>query len=257
MGKQIIAQRKGKGSPAYASPSHRFFGKISYLRSLYAVPMRGQVVDFIDDPGHGPLLAEVLLENSQKLYTLAPEGLKKGDEIKITPQYNAEQLSVPQIGSIVPLGSLPEGTPIYNIELRPGDGGKIARASGAVAYVAGRDDEKQTVQVRLASKAIKTFLASCFATIGVASGGGKKEKPFKTAGNHMRAMLAVGREWPHVRRSAMSAYSHPFGGKSFGKPTTVSRNTPPGRKVGHIAARRTGRKRGMSSDSGNTQQVKK
>lgn len=241
MGKPIIAQRKGKGSPAYASPSHRYFGKISYPTSFFTLttPMRGQVIKFIDDPGHGPLLAEILLENGVTFHTLAPEGLKLGGEITIgaNPKIST--------GNIVPLSLLVEGTPVYNLELRAGDGGKLCRASGAVAYVATKDEEKNTVEVRLASRKVKTLYGNCLATIGVASGGGKKEKPFKKAGNKMRAMLAVGREWPHVRRSAMSAYNHPFGGKSFGKPTAVSRSTPPGRKVGHIAARRTGRRRGM------------
>ena len=239
MGKPIIAQRKGKGSPAYSAPSHRYFGKISYpfFFSLFPTPVRGQVVQFIDDPGHGPLLAEILLENGETFHNLASEGLRKGAEITIGNNKG--------VGSVVPLSQLTEGTPVYNIELRPGDGGKIARSCGAVAYIASKDEDKNTVEVRLASRQVKTFLGRCFATIGVASGGGKKEKPFKKAGNKGAAMLATGKEWPHVRRGAMSAYNHPFGGKSFGKPTTVSRSTPPGRKVGHIAARRTGRKRGV------------
>ncbi|MFH1247485.1 MAG: 50S ribosomal protein L2 [Candidatus Micrarchaeota archaeon] len=241
MGKPIIAQRKGKGSPAYSSPSHRFFGKISYpfFFSTLQTPLRGQVISFIDDPGHGPLLANVLFENGKNVYLLASEGLMIGGEISVG------QGSKNAIGNIVKLSNLVEGTPVYDIELRPGDGGKFARTSGAVAYVATKDDEKNTVEIRFASRKVKTLLGNCLATIGVACGGGKKEKPFKKAGNKMRAMLAVGREWPKVRRSAMSAYNHPFGGKSFGKPTSVARSTPPGRKVGHIASRRTGRRKGV------------
>ncbi len=239
MGKPIIAQRKGKGSPAYSSPSHRYFGKIAYPSRFLDLkaPLRGQVVQFIDDPGHGPVLAEILLENGGFFYNLATEGLKMGDEIKIGPTQQIRR------GDVVPLFSLIEGTPFYNIELRPGDGGKFARTCGAVAYLSAKDEEKNTVEIRLASKKMKTLLGRCMVTIGVASGGGKKEKPFKKAGNKMRAMLARGKEWPHVRRSAMSAYNHPFGGRSFGKPTTVARSTPPGRKVGHIAASRVGRKK--------------
>ncbi|MBI4406760.1 50S ribosomal protein L2 [Candidatus Micrarchaeota archaeon] len=244
MGKPIIAQRKGKGSPAYRAPSHRFFAKTAYpyFLSTLVAPLRGQVIDFIDDPGHGPLLAEILLENGQAFYNLAPEGLKKGDEITLGP---SPRLNV---GSVVPLANLVEGTPVYNVEIRPGDGGKLARACGAVAYVSTKEDD--FVELRLRSKAVKKVLGRCLATIGVASGGGKTEKPYKKAGNKMRAMLARGREWPKTRRSAMSAYNHPFGGKSFGKPTTVSRSTPPGRKVGHIAARRVGRKKGVTDTNG-------
>src|SRR3989344_8357876 len=240
MGKPIIAQRKGKGSPAYASPGHRFFGKISYPInfSKLQTPIRAQAISFIDDPGHGPMLVELLLETGKTTYNLSPEGLKIGDEISIGAGARAK------VGNIVPLSGLVEGTPVYNVELRPSDGGKFARTTGAVAYIATKNEEANTVELRLASRKVKTLKGTCLATIGVASGGGKKEKPFKKAGNKGRAMLAVGREWPKVRRSAMSAYNHPFGGRSFGKPTTVSRSTPPGRKVGHIAARRTGRSSG-------------
>lgn len=244
MGKPIIAQRKGKGSPAYSAPSHRYFGRISYptFFSALTTPLRGQVTKFIDDPGHGPLLAEVMLENGKTFYSLAPEGMKLNDEITVG---TATKM---RVGNVVPLSTLVEGTPVYNVELRPGDGGKLARTSGAVAYIATKDEEKATVEIRLASRQVKTLYGKCFATIGVASGGGKKEKPFKKAGNKMRAKLAIGKEWPKVRRSAMSAYNHPFGGRSFGKPTAVARSTPPGRKVGHIAARRTGRRRGMQKN---------
>ncbi len=243
MGKPIISQRKGKGSPAYSAPSHRFYCRVFYPHFIInlSTPVRGQVVKFIDDPGHAPLLAQIKLENGQNLYNLAPEGLKLGEEIAIGP------LTKATLGNIVPLSTLPEGTPVYNVELRPGDGGKIARTSGAVAYIATKDEEKGTVELRLASRQVKTLLGQCLATIGVASGGGKKEKPFKKAGSKMHAMLATGKEWPKTRRGAMSAYNHPFGGKSFGKPTAVSRNAPPGRKVGHIAASRTGRKRGIQT----------
>ena len=83
----------------------------------------------------------------------------------------------------------------------------------------------------------------CRATIGVVAGGGRKEKPFVKAGKKYHAMKAKAIKWPRVRGVAMNAVDHPFGGgrhQHTGKPTTVSRRMPPGRKVGHIAARRTG-----------------
>ncbi len=73
------------------------------------------------------------------------------------------------------------------------------------------------------------------------------EKPFLKAGNKWFKMKALNRYYPHVRGRAMSAYDHPYGGKTGGKPTMVSHGTPPGRKAGHIGARRTGRRKGKST----------
>lgn len=251
MGKMIIAQRKGKvASPNYRSPGHRFFGDIRYEKELHdlTTPLRGQVVEFVDDPGRGPILAQILLENGLVLYNIAPEGMILGSSIHVGPNPTAHEA-----GAIVKLKDLQDGTPIYNVELNPRDGGKLARSSGAVAYVVSKDEDKNTVDIRLASRAVKRLSGECLATIGIACGGGHTEKPFKKASNKMWAMLARGREWPHTRRGAMSAYNHPFGGRSFGKPTSVSRNTPPGRKVGHIASSRTGRKRCRQSNNASDQ----
>jgi large subunit ribosomal protein L2 len=85
----------------------------------------------------------------------------------------------------------------------------------------------------------------CRAQIGVISGGGRLEKPLMKAGNSHYKFHAVNRRWPHNRGVKMSAYNHPFGGKQHhkGKSSCTSRGAPPGRKVGHIAARSTGRKK--------------
>jgi large subunit ribosomal protein L2 len=231
MGKPLIQQRRGKGSPAYTAPSHRFFTKLKYPKNLAG---RGQVVRFIDDPARTTILAEILMENKQKIYNIATEGMRIGSEVKVNG-FNA--------GDITEVGALKEGTPVYNIELKPQDGGKLVRASGSVAYIENQDEESNQTQILLPSKKTVSLPKKCLATIGVPAGGGRLEKPFKKAGKHYHAALARGKEFPVVRGSAMSAYNHPFGGRSFGKPTTVPRSTPPGRKVGHIAAKATGRKK--------------
>jgi len=83
------------------------------------------------------------------------------------------------------------------------------------------------------------------ATIGVIAGGGRLEKPLLKAGAAYWKWSAKSYWWPRVRGLAMNPVSHPHGGgRHVGRPTTVSRNAPPGRKVGHIAARRTGRRKG-------------
>ncbi|HII38894.1 TPA: 50S ribosomal protein L2 [Candidatus Micrarchaeota archaeon] len=240
MGTRLNQQKRGKGGPAYRSPGHRFFGKVAYERPSQdelESAVRGQVVEFVDDVGRSPLLVGILLENGHKVHCISAEGLKVGDFIEIGREAKLG------VGCITPLMNLPEGTPVFNIELVPGDGGKIARVAGASAQVVSRDEEKGIVGVLLASKAIKIFLGRCRATVGVACGGGRLEKPFKKAGNKWFAMRALNHEYPVVRRTAMSAYDHPHGGRSFGKSSTRSHDAPPGKKCGQIGARRTGRRK--------------
>ena len=93
----------------------------------------------------------------------------------------------------------------------------------------------------------------CRATVGEVAGGGRKEKPFLRAGTRHHAMRASGRVYPRMRGIAMAVVYHPFGGGRHqhpGKSTSTSRNAPPGRKVGLIAPRKTGRKRIARASAG-------
>ena len=136
---------------------------------------------------------------------------------------------------------MPLGTLVYNIESTPKDGGKFARASGVSAIVRNKSGNK--VELLFRSKKTKWIHEKCLATIGVVAGGGRTDKPFLKAGNKFHYVKSKAKKWPVVRGVAMVAASHPYGGgakQSPHKPTTTSRNAPPGRKVGQIAARRTG-----------------
>jgi len=84
------------------------------------------------------------------------------------------------------------------------------------------------------------------ATIGIVAGGGRTDKPFVKAGNRWHAMRARGKLYPITSAVAKNAVDHPFGsgrGRHMGKPSVPPRFAPPGRKVGQIHAKRTGRKR--------------
>lgn len=125
----------------------------------------------------------------------------------------------------------------------PGDGGKLVRAGGSYATVVSHDAKKTVIQ--LPSGQFKTLDSSCRATVGVSAGGGRKDKPFVKAGKKFFAFRARGKQYPIVRGVAMNPVAHPHGGGShqhIGKPSTVKRGAPPGRKVGSIAADRSGRK---------------
>jgi large subunit ribosomal protein L2 len=141
------------------------------------------------------------------------------------------------------MGKIPEGTMICNIELRPGDGGKLAKSSGSYAIIVGHT--AQGTMVKLPSGKTKYLSDRCRATVGLISGSGRTEKPFLKAGQAFHLMRARGRKYPRTSGRKMVAAVHPYGSskRSARKVTTTSHGAPPGQKVGLIAARGTGRRR--------------
>ncbi len=238
MGKRILVQRMGRGTPTFRSPSHLRVAPAKYPPPQDKV-VRGVVAELVHDPGRWVPLARIVLEDGREFYNIAVEGLRVGQVIEIGPG------AKPSIGNILPLRDIPEGTRVCNIEVRPGDGGKLARAGGSYATLIGKTSHYAIVV--LPSGKQKYLPLNARATIGIPAGGGRIEKPLLKAGNAYHKWKVKARKWPRVRGVAMNAVSHPHGGgshQSESKPTTVSRNAPPGRKVGHIAAKRTGRKKG-------------
>ena len=235
MGKKLIQQRRGRTKGRYNVPTHRFRGKIKYNKKH--VEGTGIVEDILHDPGRTTPIIKVNL-NDKKILFLAPEGIKVGDPVKYT-----ENSSEIKIGNVISLEKINEGIPIHNIEISPGDGGKLVRASGNHATVVSHQSGKTVI--KLPSGQFKTLQSKCRATIGILAGGGRKDKPFLKAGKKYHAYRTRGKQYPVVRGVAMNAVAHPHGGgghQHVGKPYTVKRGASPGRKVGSIAASRTGRK---------------
>ena len=246
MGKLLKQQRRGKGSVAYKAPSHRYKAELQFRKfdaREKAGSVRGQVVGFTDDPARGAILMQVVFEDGSHSFMLAPEGAHMGQEI------SSGSVAILSLGNCVPLSRVPEGAPIYNIELAPGDGGKLVRAPGSYATLVSR--EKDMVFVKLPSKHSISLQGNCRAQLGIVCGGGRLEKPLMKAGANFYKKHAQNRKWPVNRGVHMSAYTHPFGGKQHhkGRGSATSRNAPPGRKVGHIAARSTGRKKAHVEES--------
>ncbi|MFH0832684.1 MAG: 50S ribosomal protein L2 [Candidatus Aenigmatarchaeota archaeon] len=231
MGKNLRQQARGTGSPRYRSPAHRFLGEVNYSQ-IPDGASSGMIVDILDAPGRTSPVS-VIDFSGKRILQIAHEGASVGQKI---------DFEAPNNGNILELRNVPEGTKIYNIELHPGDGGKICRSSGCFATITGKEKNKCTIL--LPSKQKKILPLRCRATIGVVSGAGRTEKPFMKAGTKWYAMRAVNRYYPHVSGVSMNAVDHPFGGKAKpGKHKTVSRNMPPGKKVGSISARRMGKKK--------------
>jgi len=235
MGTRLIQQRRGKGSPTYRAPSHRYFGAIGYP-TVRPSAVKGEVIDIVNSRGHSSPLAYVEFEDGQFALVPAVQGLKVGADVFTGTG------ATPTLGSIAELKDIPAGTPISALEKTPGGDAKFVRSSGSAARIVGKDEGKVIIQ--LPSKKRIILNERCRALVGKLAGSGRKDKPFMKAGKKMLAMRAKNKLYPRTSGVAMNVCDHPFGGthsRTKGKSKSVSRSAPPGRKVGHIASRRSGR----------------
>lgn len=241
MGKRLITQRRGRGTFTYKSFSHNYKGSVKH-RDYDEIEknsvVKGKVVDLIHCPGHSAPLAKIKYDNGDETLISAPFKMKVDDIVSSGAKATVKR------GNTLPLRSIPEGTNIYNIESNPGDGGKFVKASGGVATVVTRMGDK--IVVRLPSKKQKMFQADCRATIGLIAGSGRTEKPFAKAGKRYHAMHARNKLYPRTSGVAMNSVDHPFGsgrGRHVGKSKIPPIGASPGRNVGLIRAKRTGRRK--------------
>jgi len=242
VGKRIRVQRRGRGSPTFRASTHGRVAPVQYPIGLMEKQkgedvLRGQVARIFHESGRGSPLALVRLEAGESYHTVVPEGVFEGQSVMIGGGAPVD------VGNMLPLGRIPEGTMICNVELSPGDGGKMARSSGAYITVVAHTPEG--TMVKLPSGKTRYLNDHCWATVGVISGAGRIEKPFLKAGAKAHLMRAKGHMYPRTRGVAMVAAAHPYGSSKRGgrKVTTVSHGAPPGQKVGLIGARSTGRGR--------------
>jgi large subunit ribosomal protein L2 len=238
MGKRITSQKRGRGTRRYISLRHRYIGcarnKVKISKEVHSA----EIISLEHSPAHSAPLAIVKYDDGEEGLIIAPEGISVGDIIF------SGKVSEIKPGNTMKLGDIPEGTQVYNIEATMGDGGRFVRASGTVARVLANMGDR--VSVLLPSKKQKIFSANCMATIGSVAGGGRLEKPLLRAGSAWHAKRARGKLYPVTSAVAMNANEHPFGcgrGRHMGKSSIAPRNAPPGRKVGQVRPRRTGRKR--------------
>ncbi|MGM5483891.1 MAG: 50S ribosomal protein L2 [Nanobdellota archaeon] len=241
MGKNIISQRRGKGTTSFRAPSFKYKGEAKV--PFFNTETEGIIVDLINCPGHYAPLSVVEYSVGSIGFQIAPEGIIVGKKIYI----DTEKVDT---GNTLKLKNIPEGTPIYNVESMPGDGGSFGRSSGNTLKVLSRVPEGIVLQ--MPSKKKRVFNENCRATIGIVASGGRSEKPLLKAGTNHFKKKARNQLYPVVSGASMNALDHPFGNKRSSrksKARPISRNAPPGRKVGNVAARRTGQKRSRSRKS--------
>lgn len=231
MGKRIRSQRRGKGTFKYKAPSHRYAGEVSYPD--FKGTLKAEILELVNSVGHQEPLMLIKDEKGRESLLPAPLGVKEGQEITLGG--NAEV----ETGNVIELNKVPAGTPINNIERRPGDGGKLVRSSGTSAHVIEREGSQ--VKVRLPSKSKVSLDGRCRVTVGEVAGGGRKEKPYLKAGSKHKAMAARGKLHPRTHGVAMNPPDHPHGKthrRGKGGSTTVKSNAPPGQKVGKLSKKK-------------------
>jgi len=180
-------------------------------------------------------------EQTQKSYFIVPaaDGVYEGQEIYIGSRPENKD---PEVGDVLMLKDIKQGTKVFNVETVPGNGGRILRSGGSSCVVMVRDNGK--VEILIRRRKLKLH-ENCRAVIGVAAGDGRKSKPLVKAGKQFYRMKAKGRKWHRTSAVKVNAIDHPFGGgrgKRI-KSKIAKRNSPPGLKVGHIRPRKTGKRK--------------
>ena len=210
---RITSRRRGGGHK-------RLYRRIDFKRDKHTVP--GRVTEIEYDPNRTANIALVQYEDGEKRYILHPQGLAVGAVVVAGPGSDV------RIGNSMPLGEVPLGTMVHNIELKPGKGGQIVRSAGTSAQVVAKEGDYVTV--RLPSSEFRRIRKECMATIGeIGNADHELRKIGKAGANRWRGKR------PKVRGVAMNPVDHPLGGgegrTSGGRPPTTPWGKPEGRKT--------------------------
>jgi large subunit ribosomal protein L2 len=232
----------GHVTARYKGGAHKkMYRRIDFKRDKFGIP--GTITEIEYDPNRSARIALVVYADGEKRYILHPKGLNVGDHVVSGPGADV------RTGNAVPLGEIPLGTQVHNIELKIGKGGQLSRSAGSSAQVVAK--EGTYVTLRLRSTEMRLVHARCLATIG-------------EVGNAEHELLSVGKagksRWlgkrPRVRGVAKNPVDHPLGGgegkSSGGRPPTSPWGKPEGRKTRHRKKKSSqyivrGRKRGKAT----------
>jgi len=189
---RITSRHRGGGH-------QRRYRIIDFKRNKY--DMSAVIASIEYDPNRSPRIALLEYEDGEKRYIIAPDGLKVDDKV-ISTQHN----QIPfKTGNAMPLGSIPEGLLVHNIELKPGKGAQMARSAGAYARIMA--NEAGMITLKLPSGEMRMVSEQCIATIGMV---GNKSHESIVIGKAGRTRW-LGRR-PKVRGVVMNPVDHPHGG---------------------------------------------
>ena len=170
---------------------------VDFKRAKIDVPATVERLEY--DPNRTAFIALIRYQDGELAYILAPQRLRAGDTV-----VSGERVDV-KPGNTMPMRSMPVGTIVHNVEMKPGKGGQIARSAGTYAQLVGRD--QGYALLRLSSGELRMVRAECRATIGAVSNPDQQNIVIGKAGRNRW----LGRR-PSVRGVAMNPIDHPHGG---------------------------------------------
>lgn len=201
----IAKKRKGgRNSQGKITIRHRGGGAkrririIDFKRDKYDIPAKVFSIEY--DPNRGARIILLNYKDGEKRYIVAPIDLKVGDEIKSSKS----KIEI-ETGNAMPIKYIPAGIPVYNVELNPGEGGKLARGAGNSVYVMGV--EGKFAQIKMPSGEIRLIKKECLCTVGRSSNPDKRHIKLGSAGRKRHLGIK-----PTVRGTAMNPVDHPHGG---------------------------------------------
>lgn len=205
--KRLVIARKqnsGRNAQGKITVRHRGGGAkrqvriIDFKRNRYDIPSVVAEIEY--DPNRGARLALLHFVDGVKTYIVAPVGLTKGERIISS----REKVEI-KTGNAMPIKFIPAGVPVYNVELRPGYGGRVARGAGNSVSVMGV--EEKFAQIKMPSGEIRLINKECMCTVGQASNPDKAHISLGSAGRKRHLGIR-----PTVRGTAMNPVDHPHGG---------------------------------------------
>ncbi len=229
---RITARRRGGGHK-------RLYRVVDFKRRNFDVPAKVMRLEY--DPNRSAFIALIEYEGGEQSYILAPQRLAVGDTV-----ISGERADI-KPGNAMPLASIPVGTIVHNVEMKPGKGGQIARAAGTYVQLVGRD--AGYALLRLGSGEVRMVRADCMASIGAVSNADNANAKLGKAGRKRW----IGKR-PSVRGVSMNPVDHPHGGGEgrtsggrdpvtpWGKPTKGAK-TRRNKKTDSLIVRRRHKKR--------------
>ena len=188
----------GKMTMRYPGGGHKKrYRIVDFKRNKFGIPATVKSIEY--DPNRSAFIALLNYADGEKRYIICPNGLKVDQTV------TSGKDATPEIGNTMYLSDIPLGATVHNIELKPGQGGKLVRSAGSYAQLMARDGKYATI--KLASGEVRMILQSCLATIGTVSNSEHNLQNFGKAGRSRW----LGRR-PRTRAVAMNPVDHPMGG---------------------------------------------
>ena len=200
---QGLSQTGGRNNSGHTTSWHKGGGHKRRYRMVDFKRTKRDIAAVVErleyDPNRTAFIALIKYDDGEQAYILAPQRIAVGDKV-----IAAEKADI-KPGNAMPLSSIPVGSIIHNVEMKPGKGGQLARSAGTYVQLIGRDQSYSIL--RLSSSEVRMVRSECMATIGAVSNSDQQNIKLGKAGRSRW----LGRR-PHVRGVAMNPIDHPHGG---------------------------------------------